>query len=50
MEEYIPKGPVTVEKIEHITEKSLIEILKEVPYANNVIDENPVFNPHEYYF
>ena len=38
VEEYVPKGDLSSEKIEQLTEKSLIDILKEVPYANVVID------------
>jgi hypothetical protein len=40
VEENVPKGKLTTEEIEQATEKSLIDILKEVPYANNVIDQN----------
>jgi hypothetical protein len=36
--EHIPKGKVTNELIEQHLEVSLIDILKEVPFANNVID------------
>ena len=40
VEENVPKERLTTEEIEQATEKSLIDILKEVPYANNVIDQN----------
>ena len=45
VEENIPKGKLTAEEIEQATDKSLIDILKEVPYANNVIDQNAEFYP-----
>ena len=47
VEEYLPKGNLSTEKIEQLTEKSLIDILREVPFANNVIDENLSFNPYK---
>ena len=50
MEEYVPKGNITSEKIEQLTEKSLIDILREVPFANNVIDENLTFHPYKYIY
>lgn len=40
IEENIPKGKLSAEEIEQFTEQSLIDILKEVPFANNVIDQN----------
>ena len=45
--EYLPKGELSAEKIEQLTEKSLIDILRQVPYANNVIDENVGFYPYQ---
>lgn len=47
VEEYIPKEDLSAEKIEQLTEKSLIDILKLLPFANNVIDENVVFKPYK---
>lgn len=47
IEETIPKGKLKSEEIEQATERSLIDILREVPYANNVIDQNSEFYPRE---
>lgn len=38
VESTIPHEGLSQEKIEGMLEKSLIEVLKHVPYANNVID------------
>jgi hypothetical protein len=34
----VPKEDLTGERIEEITEKSMIEMLKTIPFANNVIE------------
>ena len=47
IEENIPKGRLSAEEIEQFTEQSLIDILKEVPFANNVIDQNNEYFPRE---
>lgn len=44
----MPQEDLSAERIEQITEKSLIEILKLIPYANNVIDQNAVYRPYRY--
>ena len=43
----MPAGKVSAEDIEQDTEKALIDILKEVPYANSVIDQNKDYYPRE---
>lgn len=41
----LPGGKVTSEEVETFADRSLIDILKEVPYANSVIDQNKDFYP-----
>lgn len=48
VEENIPEGPISAEDIETFADRSLIDILKEVPYANSVIDQNKDFLPRQY--
>ena len=48
MEENLPNGQISAEDIEQFSDRSLIDILKEVPYANSVIDQNKDFNPKKY--
>jgi len=43
----IPTKPLSAEKIESLIERPLIEVLKHIPYANNVIDENTEFHPYK---
>lgn len=50
IDEVIPKKGLSAEKIEEMIERPLIEVLKHVPFANNVIDENVEFWPYKYSF
>lgn len=47
MEDNIQAGKITAEDVELYADKSLIDILKEVPYANSVIDQNKDYFPRE---
>ena len=47
IESLVPNKALSAEQIEDLTEKQLIDILKRIPYANNVIDENLQFFPYK---
>jgi hypothetical protein len=47
VQDTLPSGKIASEDIETFADKSLIDVLKQVPYANSVIDQNKEYFPKE---